>query len=115
MPLVPYLVLLVDAAGEGNPTGLHTGVGIRTQKVDVSGPVFEALHSTTLKLQTGNYSSHFLLDGSPFVSHLLLDEVNSVLQIAVLPVADNRPHHQLLCPLHHLNDSTIRSSHAQRR
>lgn len=58
--LVLYLVLLAEAAGEGNPAGLHTGVGVRTQKVDVSGPVLVAPYSTALELQTGNCGYYFL-------------------------------------------------------
>lgn len=52
--LVCYLVLLVEAAGEGNPTGLHAGVGVGTLKVDVPGPVLVVLYSTALELKTGN-------------------------------------------------------------
>lgn len=50
------LVLQADAAGEGNPTGLQTGVGVRTLEVDVAGPVLVALNSTALKLQTQEVS-----------------------------------------------------------
>lgn len=52
---------------------------------------------------------HFLsvLSPPPHHHHLLLDEVDGVLQITVLPVANDRLHHQLLCPLHHLNDIII--------
>ncbi len=46
------LVLQVDAAGEGDATGLHAGVGVHTLKVDILGPVLIAVDSTALKLQT---------------------------------------------------------------
>jgi len=47
----PDLVLLANAAGEGNSTGLQTGVGVQTLKVDILGPVLIAFDSAALKLQ----------------------------------------------------------------
>lgn len=103
----------MEAAGEGNPAGLHTGVGVRTQKVDVSGPVLVAPYSTALELQTGNCGYSLPVGQLTILSHLLLDEVDGVLQVSVFPVANNRLYHQLLRPLHHLNDSVVTSSPAQ--
>lgn len=103
------LVLQVNAAGEGNSTGLQTRVGVWTLEVGVTGPVFIAFNSTALELQSQWSRSHHNSKQKRLLNlktrfHLLLDEVNGVLQVLVLPVSFNCLHHQPLSSLHHLNN-----------
>lgn len=108
------LVLQANAAGEGNSTGLQTRVGVRTLKVGVTGPVFIAFNSTALELQSQWSRSTVITTVKKKEQkrlltlktrlHLLLDEVNGVLQVLVLPVSFNCLHHEPLSSLHHLKN-----------
>lgn len=46
-----------------------------------------------------------LLLSHRIILHLLLDEVDDVLQVLVLSVANDGLHHQPVRPLHHLNNN----------